>query len=59
MRNRAAKSSLRSALRKYREMNEKDKKDAMASLESMLDKAVLKGIIHRNTASRLKSRLHP
>ena len=59
IRNRAAKSSLRSALRKYREMNAEDKKSAFTALESDLDRAAQKGIIHKNKASRLKSRLSP
>ena len=59
VRNRAAKSSLRSALRKYREMNAEDKKGAYTALESDLDRAAQKGIIHKNKASRLKSRLTP
>ena len=59
IRNRAAKSSLRSALRKYREMNTEDQKGAFVALESTLDRAAQKGIIHKNKASRLKSRLSP
>ena len=59
IRNRAAKSSLRSALRKYREMNAEDKKGAFIALEATLDRAAQKGIIHKNKASRLKSRLSP
>ncbi len=58
-RNRAAKSSLRSALRKYREMNTEDQKGAFVALESTLDRAAQKGIIHKNKASRWKSRLSP
>ncbi len=58
-RNRAAKSALRTALRKYREMSDEDKKGAIAALQSTLDSAVRKGIIHRNKADRLKSRLAP
>jgi small subunit ribosomal protein S20 len=59
LRNRQVKSSLRSALRRYREMSSEDKKNAVAHLYSVLDKAAQKGIIHRNKASRLKSRLSP
>ena len=59
IRNRAAKSSLRSALRKYREMNTEDQKGAFVALESTLDRAAQKGIIHKNKASRWKSRLSP
>ena len=57
IRNRAAKSALRLTLRKYREMNAEDQKNAFTTLESNLDRAVQKGIIHKNKASRLKSRL--
>ena len=57
VRNRAEKSALKLALRKYREMNVEDRKGAIASLQSALDRAAQKGIIHRNKASRLKSRL--
>ena len=59
MRNRQMKSSMRSALRKYREMSVEDRKNAIADLYSVLDKAAQKGIIHPNKAGRLKSRLSP
>ncbi len=59
IRNRAAKSALRTALRKYREMNPEDRGSAFAALQSTLDRAVQKGIIHRNKAARVKSRLSP
>jgi small subunit ribosomal protein S20 len=57
MRNRQVKSTMRSALRRYREMSSEDRKSAVADLYSILDKAAQKGVIHRNKASRLKSRL--
>lgn len=60
-RNRAVKSSLRSALRKFREAVAAKQVDEATSLRAStsraLDKAATKGIIHRNKASRLKSRL--
>lgn len=59
MRNRQVKSTMRSALRKYREMSTEDRKNAISDLYSVLDKAAQKGIIHPNKASRLKSRLSP
>jgi small subunit ribosomal protein S20 len=59
MRNRQVKSAMRSALRKYREMSVEDRKNAIADLYSVLDKAAQKGIIHPNKAGRLKSRLSP
>ena len=56
--NLAVKSRVRSALRKVREA--KNQKDAVARLQtalSVLDRAAQKGVIHRTTASRNKSRL--
>ena len=56
--NLAVKSRVRSALRKVREA--KNRNDAQARLEtalSVLDRAAQKGVIHRTTASRNKSRL--
>jgi small subunit ribosomal protein S20 len=60
-RNRANTSQLRSALREMRESLEKGDKAAAAQIyrqtTSSLDKAIQKGILHENTASRYKSRL--
>lgn len=60
-RNRANTSRLRTALRSMRETLEKGDKAAAAQLyretTSMLDKAIQKGTLHENTASRYKSRL--
>ena len=56
--NLAVKSRVRTALRKVREA--KSRSDAQARLEtalSVLDRAAQKGVIHRTTASRNKSRL--
>lgn len=56
--NLAVKSRVRSALRKVREA--KNRSDAQPRLEtalSVLDRAAQKGVIHRTTASRNKSRL--
>ena len=59
--NRANRSRLRTALRNLRETLAKgDKQAAEQSFRqtvSTLDKAMQKGIIHENTASRYKSRL--
>ncbi len=59
--NRANKSRLRTALRGLREAIAKsDAKAAQSSFGatvSVIDKAVQKGTIHKNTASRYKSRL--
>jgi small subunit ribosomal protein S20 len=60
-RNRANTSQMRSALRLMRESLEKgDKAAAQQTYRqtvSMLDKAIQKGVLHENTASRYKSRL--
>jgi small subunit ribosomal protein S20 len=56
--NLAVKSRVRTAVKKVRES--KSQKDAVVRLESalsILDRAAQKGIIHRTTASRHKSRL--
>jgi small subunit ribosomal protein S20 len=61
-RNRSNTSQLRAALRELREGLEKgDKKNAeqvFRQTVSALDKAIQKGVIHKNTASRYKSRLN-
>ncbi len=60
-RNRANRSRLRSTLREFRESLAKaDKPAAEQSFRltvSALDKAIQKGVIHENTASRYKARL--
>jgi small subunit ribosomal protein S20 len=60
-RNRANASQLRTALRNMRESLEKGDKVAAAKTyqetTSALDKAIQKGVLHENTASRYKSRL--
>ncbi len=58
-RNRAARSALRGSLRKYNELSVDDRSGAYRGLVSTLDRAASKGIISRNRASRLKSRLAP
>ena len=61
VRNRANSSQLRTALRSMRESLEKGDKAAAAQIYretvSELDKAIQKGVLHENTASRYKSRL--
>jgi small subunit ribosomal protein S20 len=57
-RNKMVKSSLRTAIRKYREAIGTE--NAVAQLSSAfaaLDKAASKGVIHKNTAARKKARL--
>ena len=61
LRNKAVKSSLKTAIRKFRETaSTGDAVAAEALLRSAsrsLDKAVSKGVIHKNTGSRKVSRL--
>jgi small subunit ribosomal protein S20 len=61
-RNRANTSRLRSALRDLRESLPKGDKQGAEQIfrqtVSALDKAVQKGVLHENTASRYKSRLN-
>jgi len=58
-RNKAARSALRRALRQYRERPDGDRTEAYKALQSVLDKAVNKGLISANKAARLKSRQAP
>jgi small subunit ribosomal protein S20 len=59
--NRANTSQLRSALRELRETISKGDKAAAETTYratvSALDKAIQKGVLHKNTAARYKSRL--
>ena len=59
--NRNNKSRVRTAVRRFREaLASGDKNNAVAVYRetvSALDKSVQKGILHKNTASRYKSRL--
>jgi small subunit ribosomal protein S20 len=61
-RNRGNASRLRSALRDMREaLNNGDKSAAAQAFNqtaSSLDKAIQKGVLHKNTAARYKSRLN-
>jgi small subunit ribosomal protein S20 len=61
LRNRANRSRLRSAMREFRESLKSGNRDqaeqAFRHTTSALDKAIQKGVIHENTASRYKSRL--
>ena len=61
-RNRANTSSLRTALRDFREILAKGDKEAATKAfpktVSLLDKAIQKGTLHENTAARYKSRLN-
>jgi small subunit ribosomal protein S20 len=59
--NRQLRSKLRTGLKKLRaaavEDNPEAAKDALRGTQSLVDKMAAKGIIHRNTAARYKSRL--
>lgn len=60
-RNRMKKSRLRHSLRKFREAvaanNLDEAKELLVATTRLLDKAASKGVIHRNKAARLKSRM--
>lgn len=60
-RNRIRKTILKHSLRKFREAiaanNMVDAQAASAVTAKLLDKAAAKGVIHRNKAARLKSRM--
>ena len=60
-RNVAFKTSIKSALKKALELAEGKDKDALnkaiSKVYQLCDKAVSKGILHKNTAARKKSRL--
>ena len=60
-RNRASKSRLRTALRKMRQAiasgDQPAAAQALRQTISVIDKAIQKGALHENTASRYKSRL--
>lgn len=59
--NRELRSKLRTGLKAVRksldDKNVEGAKAAVKTLQSLVDKMATKGIIHKNTASRLKSRL--
>ena len=60
-RNVAWKSSIKTAMKKVLELAQAGDKDAMntalSKVYQLCDKAVSKGILHKNTAARKKSRL--
>lgn len=60
-RNRAEKTRLRQSLRRFREAvaakNFDEAKELSAATTKLLDKAASRGVIHRNKAARLKSRM--
>ena len=60
-RNRRVKSTMRTAIKKFRLLVEESKLDQARELLpqtfSVIDKSVTKGVLHRNAADRYKSRL--
>ena len=57
LRNRAVRSQVRSALKDARASQGDQQKASIAEAIRSLDRAVNKGVIHRNTAARKKSAL--
>jgi small subunit ribosomal protein S20 len=55
VRNRAQRSTLRTALKKARAENASP--EAMATAVTLLDRAAGKGLVHKNAAARRKSRM--
>lgn len=57
VRNAATKSALRTAIKKVKEAKPEETQASLKAAVKMLDKAVSKGVLHRNNASRKISRL--
>ena len=60
-RNKAVKTNLKTAIRKFREASEAGSEDAKklaADAAKKLDKAASKGVIHKNQAANRKSAIH-
>ncbi len=57
LRNRAVRSQVRTALKVARAVEGPEQRTTIAEAMRSLDKAVSKGVIHRNTAARKKSSL--
>ena len=56
-RNKARVSRLRSAVKKYGQIDSKGRAQALPRTHAEIDRALAKGVIHRNAAARYKSRL--
>jgi small subunit ribosomal protein S20 len=56
-RNKARISRLRRAVKRYRQTDAKKKSEALPRTHAEIDRALAKGVIHRNAAARYKSRL--
>ena len=61
LRNKAFKSRLKTAIKKYesalQEDNQEAARDDLLEVTSLIDKSVNKGVMHKNTAARRKSSL--
>lgn len=61
LRNKMVKSSVKTAIKKFETAVENgnfgEAKSLLVEVSAMIDKAAAKGVIHKNTASRKKSRL--
>lgn len=57
LRNRAVRSKVRTALKVARTVRGDEQRPTIQEAQRLLDKAVSKGVIHRNTAARKKSAL--
>ena len=56
-RNRAARTALRSAIKKVKSAHAEEGESAYRSAVRLLDRAARKGLIHKNAAARSKRRL--
>ncbi|MGE5413476.1 MAG: 30S ribosomal protein S20 [Syntrophomonadaceae bacterium] len=56
-RNRTRVSRLRSAVKKYGALDSGKRGEALPATHAEIDRALAKGVIHRNAAARYKSRL--
>ena len=56
-RNKSRVSRLRSAVKRFRETDSKKRAAALPLTHAEIDRALAKGVIHRNAAARYKSRL--
>ena len=58
IRNRSTRSALRTSIKKMLATNSKEEAEALVNrTQSIIDKTVQKGVIHRNAAARYKSRI--
>ena len=58
IRNRSTRSALRTSIKKMLATNSKEEAEALINrTQSIIDKTVQKGVIHRNAAARYKSRI--